>query len=102
VRDTVRAYRLILEQAEAGATFNVCSGTAVAIRELLEMFVARARVPVGIRPDPARYRPNDTPLLLGDPRRIRARLGWAPAIPLERTVDDLLDYWRGQSQSGCR
>jgi len=44
--------------------------------------------------DPARYRPNDLPLVLGDPTRIHDELGWAPEIPIERTVDDLLEYWR--------
>ena len=46
--------------------------------------------------DPARYRPNDTPLLLGDPSRVHADLGWAAEIPLEQTLDDLLEYWRTQ------
>jgi GDP-4-dehydro-6-deoxy-D-mannose reductase len=94
VRDTVRAYRLILERAVPGEIFNVCSGVAIEIRELLDRLIAHARVAVRIRIDPARYRPNDTPLLLGDPRRIRATLGWAPRIDLDRTVDDLLAYWR--------
>ena len=43
---------------------------------------------------PARYRPNDTPLLLGDPGRLRDELGWSAEIPLEQTLDDLLEYWR--------
>jgi GDP-4-dehydro-6-deoxy-D-mannose reductase len=91
VRDTVRAYRSILERGEAGEPFNVCSGTAIAIRDLLDKLIARARVPVSVRVDPARYRPNDTPLLLGDPGRIRQRLGWTPTIDLDRTVEDLLE-----------
>jgi GDP-4-dehydro-6-deoxy-D-mannose reductase len=94
VRDTVRAYRLILEHGQPGEAFNVCSGAAIAIRELLERLIARARVPVRIVIDPARYRPNDTPLLVGDPSRLRSRLGWAPRIPLDQTLDDLLEYWR--------
>src|SRR5438132_7928567 len=71
VRDTVRAYRLILERAEPGRPYNICSGRAVVIRELLDTLLARARVPLRIVVDSARYRPNDTPLLLGHPRRIR-------------------------------
>jgi GDP-4-dehydro-6-deoxy-D-mannose reductase len=94
VRDTVRAYCMILNGAGPGEVFNVCSGTAVTIRALLDQLIARARVPVTVKADPARYRPNDTPVLLGDASRIRSRFGWAPQIPLERTVDDLLEYWR--------
>jgi len=51
-------------------------------------------VPVEVKVDPARYRPNDTPLLLGDPARMRDELGWSAQIPMERTLDDLLEYWR--------
>ena len=94
VRDTVRAYQLILERGEPGRPYNVCSGRAISIRELLDRLIARARVPVKVKVDPARYRPNDTPLLLGDPARLRGELGWAPEIPIERTLDDLLEYWR--------
>jgi len=103
VRDTVRAYRLMLERAKPGDIFNVCTGTAITIRELLDKLIARAKVPVTIAVDPARMRPNDTPLLLGDPTRIRETLGWVPRIPLEQTVEDLLDYWRNrQSEIGSR
>jgi len=94
VRDTVRAYRLMIDKGHPGDVFNVCSGAAITIRELLDRLIARARVPVTIRVDPARYRPNDTPLLLGDPARLRESLGWKPRIDLDRTVEDLLEYWR--------
>ena len=94
VRDTVRAYRLILERGVPGRPYNVCSGHAIAIRDLLDRLIARARVPVEVRVDPARYRPNDTPLLLGDPGRLRDELGWTAQIPIEQTLDDLLEYWR--------
>jgi GDP-4-dehydro-6-deoxy-D-mannose reductase len=97
VRDTVRAYTLILERGQPGRAYNVCSGRAISVRELLDRLIARARVPVTVKVDPARYRPNDTPLLLGDPRRLRNELGWAPEIPLEQTLDDLLDYWRSKT-----
>ncbi len=94
VRDTVRAYRLIAERGEPGRVYNVCAGRAIVIRDLLNMIIARARVPVTVTIDPARYRPNDVPLLLGDPARIHHELGWRPEISLDRTIDDLLDYWR--------
>jgi len=96
VRDTVRAYRLILERGRPGEPLNVCSGSAMAIADLLDLLVARARVPVRIAIDPARYRPHDQPLVLGDATRIRERLGWTPQIPLDQTVDDLLQYWRSE------
>jgi GDP-4-dehydro-6-deoxy-D-mannose reductase len=96
VRDTVRAYRLILERGTAGRVYNVCSGRAITIRELLDMMITRARVAVTVRVDPARYRPNDIPLVVGDPSRVRDEFGWTPQIPIERTIDDLLAYWRSR------
>ena len=96
VRDTVRAYTLILERGTPGRPYNVCSGRAITMRHLLDLLLARARVPVTVKVDPARYRPNDTPLLLGDPSRLHADLGWTAEIPLEQTLDDLLEYWRMQ------
>jgi GDP-4-dehydro-6-deoxy-D-mannose reductase len=97
VRDTVRAYQLIIERGHPGRPYNVCSGRAITIRDLLDRLIARARVPVTVKVDPARYRPNDTPLVLGNPARIRDELGWQAEIPIEQTLDDLLEYWRGRT-----
>lgn len=94
VRDTVRAYHTILQRGRPGVVYNVCSGRACSISEVLERLVALSRVPVEVRVDPSRYRPNDLPLLLGDPERIERELGWTPRIPLEQTLADLLEYWR--------
>jgi GDP-4-dehydro-6-deoxy-D-mannose reductase len=96
VRDTVRAYTLILDRGTPGRPYNVCSGRAITIRHLLDLLLSRARVPVSVKVDPARYRPNDTPLILGDPSRLRDELGWTAQIPLEQTLDDLLEYWRSR------
>lgn len=96
VRDTVRAYTLIAERGAAGRPYNVCSGQAVAIGDVLEMLLSHARVPVRVRTDAGRYRPTDVPLLVGDGTRLRDELGWTPSIPLERTLEDLLAYWRSQ------
>jgi GDP-4-dehydro-6-deoxy-D-mannose reductase len=94
VRDTVRAYRAMMQAARPGIPYNVCSGRAVAVRTLVETFLSRARVPITIEQDPARFRPNDTPLVLGDHTRLTTDTGWTPQISIEKTVEDLLDYWR--------
>src|SRR5262249_45095671 len=100
VRDTVRAYRLILEKGEAGRPYNVSSDRTVAIGEILEMLRARARVPIHVRIDADRLRPHDSPRVLGDSRRLRRELGWTPTIPLSQTLDDLLEYWRSHLPAG--
>ena len=94
VRDTVRAYRALAERGTPGLAYNVCSGRAHRMRDLLDGIVARARVTVTVRPDPGRFRPNDTPLLLGDPSRIRKATGWEARVSLEQTLHDLLVFWR--------
>jgi GDP-4-dehydro-6-deoxy-D-mannose reductase len=94
VRDTVRAYRDIVAKGRPGVLYNVCSGKATKIKEVLDRLVAMSRVPVSVRVEPNRYRPNDNPLLLGDGTRLEGDTGWTPSIPLDRTLSDLLDYWR--------
>jgi GDP-4-dehydro-6-deoxy-D-mannose reductase len=94
VRDTVAAYAALMEYGRSGECYNVASGVARPIRAVLDALVARARVPVSVEPDPARMRPNDTPVLLGDASKLRQATRWVPAIPFEQTLDDLLDYWR--------
>jgi GDP-4-dehydro-6-deoxy-D-mannose reductase len=94
VRDTVRAYRAIVENGRAGSIYNVCSGQAFQIRDVLDRLVAMSRISVTVRVDPARYRPNDNPILVGDRSRIERETGWKPLIPLDQTLSDLLDYWR--------
>ena len=97
VRDTVRAYQTILEHGADGRAYNVCSGRAIAIGALLDKLLSRARVPIKVRVDPARYRPNDVALLVGDPTRLTTELGWLPEISLDQTIDDLLSYWRSRA-----
>jgi GDP-4-dehydro-6-deoxy-D-mannose reductase len=99
VRDTVRAYDSILERGTAERPYNVCSNRALQVQGVLDALLSRARVPIKVVVDPARYRPNDTPIVLGDHQRITDELGWAPAIPLDQTLDDLLAYWRGRVAS---
>jgi GDP-4-dehydro-6-deoxy-D-mannose reductase len=94
VRDTVRAYKALVEGGRAGGIYNVCSGRPMVVRRLLEGLIALARVPVTVEPDPDRFRPGDTPVMVGDPGRLMRELGWAPQVPFDQTLRDLLDYWR--------
>lgn len=101
VRDTVRAYRLLLERGVPGQPYNVCCGHAYRIRDLLDELLALARVAIRIEPDPARLRPSDTPIVLGDCARLYRATGWRPRIPMSQTLRDLLDYWRAQTRDAA-
>lgn len=94
VRDTVRAYALLVASGVPGTIYNVASGVARPIRAILDALVARSTVPVEIATDPTLFRPNDTPLVVGDVQRLRAATGWAPRIGFDQMLDDLLGYWR--------
>lgn len=100
VRDVTDAYRLLMHAAPAGRPYNICSGRAWRIGDLLEELVNLARVRVEIEVDPARLRPDDIPVLQGDATRLRSELGWAPRIPVEQTLADTLDWWRDEVKAG--
>ena len=94
VRDTVRAYRMLMARGTPDRPYNVCSGAAHRMGDVLEALLALARTRIEIRRDPARARPGDNPVLLGDRSLITGELGWAPRRPLPETLSDLLDCWR--------
>jgi GDP-4-dehydro-6-deoxy-D-mannose reductase len=94
VRDVVRAYRSLIESGAPGEVYNVCRGDSVSIREVAERLLRLAGVELPIVVDPARTRPSDIPDLRGDPGRLRAATGWAPEVPLEDTLRDVLAYWQ--------
>jgi GDP-4-dehydro-6-deoxy-D-mannose reductase len=100
VRDTVRAYVAIAERGVPGRVYNVCSGEAFRIGDLLDRLLARARVRVAVKHDAERLRPSDTPMLLGNPTRIANELGWRAEIPIDQTLADLLAHWRTRVQAG--
>ncbi|HAZ22353.1 MAG TPA: GDP-mannose 4,6-dehydratase [Firmicutes bacterium] len=94
VRDMVRGYLLALEQGEPGEVYQLCSGKALAISELLSLLLSMTDVAIEIRQDPARLRPSDVPILLGSYAKFHKQTGWEPQIPFKQTMADLLNYWR--------
>ena len=96
VRDVVRAYALLMRRGKAGEVYNVASGSAPALGAILKTLISFTERKIAVRVDEARIRKSDIPYLAGSNDKIRARTGWTPRIPLERTLRDLLDYWRGR------
>ncbi|MGH8103405.1 MAG: GDP-mannose 4,6-dehydratase [bacterium] len=94
VRDVVRAYALAIEKGRPGEVYNIASGVGVKVRDLLDKFLKITGQKVEVRLDPARARPSDVPLLIGDATKFRNETGWKPEIPFDQTLRDLLDYWR--------
>jgi len=100
VRDMVRAYWLSVVKGRPGEVYNICSGTGITMRELLDRILAMAKVEVSVETDPERLRPSDVEMLIGDGSKFEADTGWKPEIPLEKTLSDLLDYWRDRIAKG--
>jgi len=94
VRDMVRGYLAAVEKGIPGEVYNICTGKAVKIKKVLETLLSLSKVKVEIRQDPTRMRPSDVPILLGDNSKFVKQTGWKPQIPFEKTMSDLLNYWR--------
>lgn len=94
VRDMVNGYLLAALKGEPGEVYNICSGKAVKISEVLETLLKMSKIKVKVVQDPARMRPSDVPILQGDNSKFRRKTGWKPKISLRKTLKDLLNYWR--------
>lgn len=103
VRDVVRAYALLAEKGKAGETYNVGSGHAVSLGEVLKVILAQSPAEIRIETALEKFRPADVPVMEADIRKIRSAAGWEPRIRLEQTVREMLDEWRGMVDgAGCK
>lgn len=94
VRDVVRAYRSLMTSGRAGEVYNVCSGTDRSVREVTDILVNLSTTDITLETDPALVRPVDLRVLRGDNTKISGCTDWSPTIPIEQTLEDLLEFWR--------
>lgn len=94
VRDIVRGYWLALEKGDPGEVYVLASGKAYSIRQMLDLMLTMSRIKIEVKIDPNRLRPSDVPILLGDATKFKNKTGWETTIPFEKTIEDLLNYWR--------
>ena len=94
VRDAVRAYWMLLEKCPAGEVYNIGGDRTMTVGEMLTILKRMARCSVDHEVDPSLLRPSDVTLQIPDTSKFRKATGWAPRIPLETTLADLLDYHR--------
>ncbi|MCM1244877.1 MAG: GDP-mannose 4,6-dehydratase [Roseburia sp.] len=98
VRDVVAAYECLVRQGESGETYNVGSGTAYRIEEILEKIIELSGQKIEVQVEKERLRPIDVPIIAADITKITEHTDWRPAISLEQTLRDTLDYWRGEAE----
>jgi GDP-4-dehydro-6-deoxy-D-mannose reductase len=96
VRDVVRAYHKLALKGEPGQAYNVGSGKARSIQEILDYLIGQSRVPIQVVRDPQRLRPSDTPWVVCDYGKLSSCTGWEPRIALEESLTDTLSDWRAQ------
>lgn len=94
VRDVVRAYALLVDRGLAGETYNIGSGHAVVIRDILKVILEQSAAKIRVEVDEKKLRPVDVPVMEADIRKLQEATGWEPQISLEQTVGEMLEYWR--------
>lgn len=94
VRDMVKGYWLALDKCVPGEVYNICSGKGYTLKEVLDILLKFSKVKIKIKQEPGRMRPSDVPVLIGDNTKFVKQTGWRLEIPFEKTLEDLLNYWR--------
>lgn len=94
VRDVVRAYGLLLLHGSSGETYNVGSGHAITIHEILNKILLQSKVTIQVEVDETKLRPVDVPIIEADTGKLYRCTGWKPEITLDETIKDVLNYWR--------
>jgi GDP-mannose 4,6-dehydratase len=98
VRDTVRAYWLLVEKCPPGEVYNIGGDITMTIREMLDQLLAMTNFKgkIEVRQDPALIRPADVTLQIPSSEKFKAATGWKPEIPYRQTLLDMLNYWRSE------
>lgn len=96
VRDVVKAYAKLVKGGKRGETYNVGTGNAIAIEDILNKIVSMSDKNIEVKIDEKKLRPVDVPIIEPDISKIKSEVGWEPQIPLEQTLLETLEHWRNQ------
>ncbi|MCL2197382.1 MAG: GDP-mannose 4,6-dehydratase [Defluviitaleaceae bacterium] len=94
VGDVVRAYRILMEKGHKAEVYNVGSGDAIAVDDILKMILSFSSIPITVEVDAARVRPVDIPIITADISKIKNQTGWTPEIDLKKSLLATLEFWR--------
>jgi len=94
VRDVVRAYGLLIQKGKKGETYNIGSGNAIAIQEILDRILKLSKVEIRNEVDADKIRPVDVPIIEANIEKVNESTGWIPMISLDTTLLETLEYWR--------
>ncbi len=102
VRDEIRGFVLAMEKAQAGEAYNISGSKAYLIKDILDTAIGFCKTKPEIFVDPALLRPTDEPIIFGDSSKLHAATGWQQEIPIERTIKDMIDYWKEKLKGGVK
>lgn len=94
VRDVLRAFDLILDYGDAGEAYNLSVDKVYSIGEIVSILKNLVEFEFEVWQDSELMRPTDEPIIYGDSTKLKIKTGWAPEVGLEKTLKDMLDYWR--------
>ncbi len=96
VRDAVRAYWMLLHMCDPGDVYNIGGQRTMTIGEALDLLLALSKIKFEIREEKKLFRPSDVTLQIPSTEKFNAKTGWVPEIPFEKTLEDMLEYWRDE------
>lgn len=94
VRDVARGYWAALQRGKPGEVYQICSGWAYSMRQVLDILLSYSDQKIEVRVEQHRMRPSDMPVLLGSYKKFQQDSDWEPQIPFKQSLADLLNYWR--------
>ena len=94
IDETLPDYIFAVTKCEYGEVYNICSEKARTIQSVLDLLLSMTNKDIEVKQDPSRMRPSDVEILLGDCSKFKEKTGWKPEIPFEKTIEDLLNWWR--------
>jgi len=94
VRDVVLAYELLLQKGEPGEAYNIASGRAISVRQLVRVLISFCSRPIRISLQHQQVRSGDIQSLYGSNRKLQRATGWKPAYNIRQTLQDLFEYWK--------
>lgn len=97
VKDMVSAYALLMEKGITGEVYNIGSGTGYSMQEILDLLLTHTQAKIEVTTDKSLLRPLDVPVIIADNSKMKS-LGWTPMIPLETTIERIMNYWKNQVQ----
>jgi len=94
VRDVVKAYYMLLMKGEKSAIYNICSGTGTSLQQIMDKMCAILNIDITLQQDASLIRPNDNKIIVGSADKITKALGWSPAISIDKSLADIIDWWK--------